>query len=161
MEELSEKGSSASWSRQKKNFLRIFEVFRRSSVEAAAAYTAEFTELPASIVCAQQVYARLANFLLHHYVIETGENKGHPLACSNVVNTVSGLINIAADKFRATGSDAIKLFFTCLDKDASTADAVWLRGLKKNMNKFGFEKAKGEKMDNSDGAIISHPPSSC
>ena len=51
----------------------------------------------------------------------------------------------------ATGSDAAKYFFTCLDVNSTSDVANWLRGLKKNIRRASFNRSRdaGEKMDQS------------
>ena len=63
---------------------------------------------------------------------------------------LGGLINLAADKFKANGSAAAKLFFTCVDENSTTEYAKWLRGLKKNVTREVVKRAstEGDVIDN-------------
>ena len=68
------------------------------------------------------------------------------------VNYLCTTINCAKTKFLATGSEATRLFFTCLDNKASTSEAQWLRNVKKGMIRVCFQRsmAAGEDMGNSE-----------
>ena len=60
-------------------------------------------------------------------------------------------MNMAKAKFGATGTDATKLFFTALDKGATTESHAWYKKLKDRIWRICFQRAKeaGEKMDSS------------
>eukprot|EP00966_Prymnesium_polylepis_P333908 7389315-Prymnesium_polylepis.1 len=61
------------------------------------------------------------------------------------------LLNLASDRWKVTGSDSVKLFFTCLETNSTTESAVWLRKMKAKMIRICFASAKesGEEMDKS------------
>ena len=61
------------------------------------------------------------------------------------------LLNLSKAEFFATGTDATKLFFTCLDADATTDSSLWYSRLKSSVWKISFDRAMiaGEKMDSS------------
>ena len=145
-------GNSASWQSQLANSLRIFEEFRTSSAELLNAYPVRFIELPESALCCRGVHALFASYLAKVYRIEKGQWKGGMLSIDSAINIHSNVLNQAKNRFlETTTSDNTKSFFTCLDPKASTPDAIWLKGTKKQMWRTIFERMteKGEQMDKS------------
>ena len=116
----------------------------------AAAQTWE--DLTERVVCCMSFYEKLAHFLIHSYVIESGEHKGQALASDPAVNYLRIALNLAADLYRITGAQASGDFLVCLS-GGSSPQAKWLQGLQDNMQKLAFERAKlsGAKWDNSAG----------
>lgn len=159
---LSAKGSSTSWTAAKKNVVRIFDIFILQDEELLVDHNlgAEgitWEQLGEATLCAPAVYERFAYFLLYTFKIEQGNaNQGDPQDGSTVRNRIGTAINLACDKFKATGSSDTKRFFDCLDTNSTSEHAKWLRGLKANIMRETFErdKAAGKQMDNSE----SKPP---
>jgi hypothetical protein len=153
--ELLSTGFSPSWQQSKTNVLRVFEQFRKSTPELEKMFPKPWDQMSEDEVCTMQVYGCFASFLLHVYLIESGSNKGEPLRVSSVLNYVGSLIQQANTKFKANGSHATKMFFTCQDTDSSTDEAKWLRGLKKNIHRVCFSRMKeaGQDMDNSEDPV--------
>jgi hypothetical protein len=152
MDALGSQGGSESWHGQKKNVVRIFDVkFRTSTPELRAEYPQPWAATQEWKLCERPVYERYSHFLLFTYKIETGENVGAPLSCDSVVNYTSALLNLAKDKFKAIGSNATRTFFNCLD-GGSSDEAKWWHGLKENIRRVAFERAKeaGEQIDKSE-----------
>ena len=73
------------------------------------------------------------------------------LAVGTQLDYFGAALNAAAARFKATGSDRVKIFFTCLDTKASTDEAQWLQKLRDKMVATGFKRAQesGEKVDHS------------
>jgi hypothetical protein len=155
---LSAKGSSMSWTAAKKNVVRIFDIFIQQDEELlAAAGIVTWEQLDEATLCAPAVYERFTYFLLYTFKIEQGNaNQGDPQDGSTVRNRIGTAINLACDKFKATGSSDTKRFVDCLDTNSTSEHAKWLRGLKANIMRETFErdKAAGKQMDNSE----SKPP---
>ena len=98
-------GQSASWQRQKTRPLALFEKFRASTDDRKTKYKLQFDKLHSSLACGKELYDDFAWWLLHEYVIETGEYKGNHLSCDTVLNYLSILVNSACDRF-TTSTDA-------------------------------------------------------
>ena len=97
----------------------------------------------------QAVYEAFATYLMREY--KQPGNADQFLTASTAVAYLRAIINRSSARFKAVGTDSSKLFFTCLESNASTASADWLKGLTKNMLREGFErvKAAGAQHDNS------------
>ncbi|KAL1495573.1 hypothetical protein AB1Y20_000282 [Prymnesium parvum] len=145
-------GDSAAWKEKKTNVIRLFDdKFRVSDGEREARYGL-WKDLPEDVACSEELYERLAHYLVNEHTIPEGQrNAGAFLSCNVAINYLCILLNMAAAKFKTIGNDRTKLFLTCLDVNASTQAAMWLRGLKKKMTRIIFERAKesGQEMDMS------------
>ncbi len=116
-------------------------------------------KLPENVLCSHEFYGYFATFLVRVYKQESGENKGEFLSIRTVFNYLGSALNQAKDIFGATGSDASKLFFTCLDPKARTQSAIWYQGLKTTANRELFQRSQstGEELDQSESPLyISH-----
>jgi len=93
-------------------------------------------------------YTYFATFLVMGY--KHGPSK-KLLAHGSVKGYLGLLLNLAKALFFATGTDATKLFFTALDKGATTEAHEWYKKLKDRIWRICFERAKeaGTKMDSS------------
>ena len=102
----------------------------------------------------QAVYEAFATYLMREY--KQPGSADQFLTASTAVAYLRAIINRSSARFKAVGTDSSKLFFTCLESNASTAAADWLKGLTKNMLREGFErvKAAGAQHDNSPPALI-------
>ena len=130
------KGDSDSSNALKSNVERIINLFRQSTEERLQQYPKPWREMGEAACCEPAFYSDFAGFLLHEYVIEGGQYDGEFLSCASVTNYLSCAINMASDRFKATGSNQAKLFFTCLDTNANTDSAQWLRGIKANITRI-------------------------
>lgn len=151
---LSAKGQSASWSAQQKNVVRIFNLMAANDDDLMLLDDSSWHALPEQILCAEAVYERFAYFLLYTY--EPDAKKADEfLDGSTAKNYLGSLINLAADKFKAVGTDATKRFFNCLDTASTSAEAKWLRGLKANIIRVNIERAKdsGKSIDRSESNL--------
>ena len=144
-------GGSLSWVQQGKNVLNIFDKFRTSDPALKTKYPHPFMELPEDVVCDQEIYSLFATYLLDLYKIEGGPSSGNGLMHDSALNYLHILINKGASRFKVTGTDASKLFYTCLDPKASTESAKWLQGMKAQMLRkwFGRTKMSSDCHDNS------------
>ena len=152
MAALSAKGKSPSWAGQQGNVKNIFNEFAEQDPELDT----DWDNLDEATLCAQPVYERFAHFLLFVYLIPAGaKNAGLPLEGDIPKNYLNIVINLAASKFKATGTDTTKRFFDCLDSKSTSDVAVWLRGLRANMKREIFERANetGAQMDRSEGEL--------
>ena len=155
MAALSAKGKSPSWAGQQGNVKNIFNEFAEQDPELDT----DWDNLDEATLCAQPVYERFAHFLLFVYLIPAGvKNAGNPLDGDTPKNYLNIIINLAASKFKATGTDTSKRFFDCLDQDSKADVAIWLRGLRSNMQREIFDRAKstGAEMDRSEGEPAKH-----
>ena len=143
---------SDSWLSTQRNVERIFnDKFRTSSTERAQKYPAAWSELSERQVCCFSLYDDFAKFIAFEYKIEKGEYNGNFLSAGSVLDYLGCLIQIAANKHRASGTPETKLFFTCQDLNSTTDSARWLRGLRNQLQRDLFQRAmdNGEKMDKS------------
>ena len=143
---------SDSWLATQRNVERIFnDKFRTSSPERAAQYPTAWAELSERLVCCYSLYDDFAKYIAFEYKIEKGEYKGNFLSAGSVLDYLGCLIQIAANKHRASGLPETRLFFTCQDLNGTTDSARWLRGLRNNLQRDLFQRAmeNGEKMDKS------------
>jgi len=151
-------GTSDATKAAQRNALRLFEkCLGQGTDEPWAGRT--WDSLDESILCSHGVYESFAYFLTVTYIIEPGaRNAGKHLAVETVLNTLGLVLNLARAKFAATGSDATKLFFTCLDSQSRTPHASWLRGLKINIRRRCFIRSRdaGEDTDQSATPIYFH-----
>jgi hypothetical protein len=148
-------GCSKSWTQQQQNVIRIFDdKFRQSSNDLKQ--LPPFEQLPEASLRDEHLYAQFALFSTEEYKIEGGTHHGNFLSCDTVLNYFSSLINQAASLCKATGDDATKLFFSCLEAKASTPSAKWLQGVKHNIVRTLFQRAmeSGEEMDKSAAPIF-------
>ena len=82
--------------------------------------------LPEVIACAMHLYNCWVDWLLNHYEADTPSGR---LSCNTVLDYFGALLTLAANRFKALGGDATKLFFTCQD-EGSTEQAKWMRKLR-------------------------------
>ena len=126
--------------------LHLFNLFR---LQDELLEHRSWDKLEEADLISKPMWERLAYFLLHVYLIPPGRvNAGQPL--KGPENNFRTLLNMANDRLKGVGGDTVKQFFTCLDK-CNTDAAKWLRGLKNNMEKIGFDRdvKDGKKIDNS------------
>ena len=150
MDELASSGHSTTWIGQKASVVKIFDEMRASSDDMQALYPKPFPALGESIICSRKIYGQFATFLASHYKIHTGEHKDKFLSCGVARNYLNILLNMGKEIFKSTAAGA--LFFMCLDKNSSNEHAVWLKGIKKTIERITFQRAKeaGEKQDKSE-----------
>lgn len=152
---LGARGESESLESYRMNVRRIFSLFRNSTAERKALYVSDKVEsLPLDTVITTPIYVDFAEYLEKEYVIESGKYIGQHLGYSSVLGYLGCLLQLTSHffKYRGGAEDArTKLFFTCLDGKATTDSWRWLKGLKKNLGRRLFERAKaeGEVMDKS------------
>ena len=150
-------GSSRPWSNQKKNVVRIFNLFMEQDEELSSRAENTWHELSEeALLCAPEVYERFAYYMLNVYEPDQKKGEEH-LDGSTTRNYLAIAIHLACDKFKAVGSDATKRFFDCLDTNSTSEHAKWLRGVKANIERAHCERrdAAGKKIDKSESA----PPS--
>ena len=144
-------GDSRGWLQSGENTKRIFELFSAQDDELDGT---DWDSVPETTLCSEEVYERMAHWLVHTYVSPPGtKNAGEPIADSTLCNYMSRLINFAATKFRAKSLiPATKDFFACLDAGSQQPSAKWLRGMKAKIQKIHFERAvkKGDNLDKSE-----------
>lgn len=127
---VSGKGSSSSWTSQQSNVIRIFNLFRGYSPDVSLLLPSPWDELLEDVLCTNErdIYGKFAHYLLHVYLIESGDSKGQHLRVDPATNYFSTSINLAYTKFHANGRAKTKLFFTCLNMKAGTAESKWMIG---------------------------------
>lgn len=148
---ISSQGSSDSWEGQKRRVVAVWELFsKRDDVKDQLAKSWE--ELPEELLCDGVIYEKFAAFLAHDYKIPMGNrNGGQHYASGTTIGFLQIIIRMAHAKFFSGGKPATKLFFTCLDHKSRTSAARWLHGLKKEILRVYFQRAKHDgclKMDN-------------
>lgn len=145
-------GTSESWGSYKTCAMRSFESYRVHDPAIEAKLPHPFDDLRVGHVCQRSVWEGFASFMFDKYIIPEGsKNSGGHLACSTAIGYLNAMLNVAKGKFAAVGTAEVKLFFTCLDGSSQTAESNWLRGLRNNMLRLWFERAKqnGDEMDMS------------
>jgi len=125
--------------------------FRTWNDELRVKYPKPFAQLGEAVLCATELYEDWAGWMMRDWVIEEGTHKGESLALGSVLDYLSALMACAVRLFKGTGTDTSKLFLTCVDKGAETASARWWQGLRREIKREIFERAKklGEPMDKS------------
>jgi hypothetical protein len=149
-------GTSASWTGQKKNVVRIFNLFIEQDEELSTDRAKTWEALSEAALCSPDVYERFAYYMLNVYEPDQRKGEEH-LDGSSTRNYLSIAIHLACDKFKAVGSDDSKRFFDCLDTNSTSEHSKWLRGVKANIERAHCERqdAAGKKLDKSESA----PPS--
>lgn len=134
--------------------VEMFELWRTSSEERHALCPKVWLKLNAEELCKFEVFDSVGTFIMDEYISTTGRNNGFHLALGTILGYLGLLLNQASDRFKAVGSDSIKMFFTCLDSKANTEAAIWLRKLRNKIVRRCFARARevGEEMD------LSAPP---
>jgi hypothetical protein len=148
-------GVSDSWLSQKANIDRIFDRFRSANV--AYGQVAPVTLVQLSDVQARNrtLWESLATYLVREYKIDRGEHKGSPLKFTNVLNYLRSAMRTVEKNLQANASPELSAFFSCLDQNSNTSDALWWKGVKKNILRETFEhyKISGEPIDGSEVPI--------
>ena len=154
-------GQSASWRQQKQRVVDIFdENFRLACEKYTVLAPRPWSAMPVGKVINKQLWEAFAGFLVGECLIPEGnKNAGEHLSMSTALNYFNSLLNQARERFEATGSPEVKLFFRCVDTKSSSPEAAWLNGIKKNIRRICFERAKaaGEEMDKSESARYAPP----
>ena len=145
-----------SWKGQKKNVVRIFNLFLEQDEPYTPGAARNWDALSEEALCIPDVYERFAYYMLNVYEPDQRKGEEH-LDGSTTRNYLAIAIHLACDKFKAVGSDATKRFFDCLDTNSTSEYAKWLRGVKANIERAHCERqdAAGKKLDKSESA----PPS--
>lgn len=172
-------GTSKSWELGKENHVRLFELYRTHGAKAASPPEPPVVAKPLRdcnktknlivALCRKETFDGFATWLTKVYK----QKEGKPLKWSTINNCLSATINEAA-RLRSEASGAnlldattkaqLELFFTCLQPGSTTNSAVWLRGLKKSVLRWGFEQCKlsGELGDDSEVPIyLEHVKKMC
>ena len=106
----------------------------------------------AESVCRCLVINGFAEHLSEDYIISGGKHDGQHLKLGvTVLDYLGAFMCQCSDRWKATGNDTLKLFFTCQDTKANTESAIWYRKLKARIVRICFDRAleDGESMDNS------------
>ena len=143
--------SSKSSTNTKSRALDLFEQCRKSSSARRSRLPKCWDRLSAAQLCRTDVWDDFIKFLSEEYVSETADSEDGFLSVGTQLGYLGAALNAAAARFKVTGDDSVKLFFTCLDPKASTDAAAWLRKKKDQMVKLAFTRAKenGEELDTS------------
>ena len=155
-------GASDAWVAAKANHARVIGLFL---AQDAATDGQTWDQLSEATLCSKEIYKRFVFYLLNTYRIETGEHKGSLLKCGTVCNLFNASIQRASEKFNiSSAAAATQRFFMCLEKGAGSAAGKWKLGVKANIERITFERAKaaGEQLDGSAGvwprlAPCTHP----
>jgi len=146
--------SSSSWAAQKKNVVRIFELFRASLSEEARDALAPhpFEELSEEEACNPKMFEEFSHFLVYEYKIESGRFMSQTLAVGPATNYIRILLNLVSDRFKSCGTAETRLSLTALDSYANTEAAVWFKRVKRKMVRTIFQRSmsSGEEMDKSE-----------
>ena len=134
-------GVSESWKGQQKNVVRIFNAWVASRAASGASVgLTDWDSLTEVQATDPDLYATFAKYLTNEYTWGSAGG-GKTLRGANVVNYTCALLHLAKAKW-STGSAASKLFFTCLDIKSNTEAGQWLRGMKNNIKRITFKRAK-------------------
>ena len=145
-------GMSKSHANTHRRALDLFDQHIQLNEKRRAALPQKWSQFTAAQLCRADVWSGFGEFLSEEHIIaESDRGGGHHLAIGTQLDYLGAALNQAAAKFKATGDDATKLFFTCLDPKASTEAACWLRQLKGKMVRTAMQRAKdnGEELDKS------------
>ena len=133
---------SKSHANTKARSLDLFEEYRVSSDEAKKLLPRTWNQLTAAQVCRIPVWDGYAEYV-SRVPKQTGPDAGETtLAIGTVLDYLGAALNCAAARFKATGDDSVKIFFTCLDSKSSTDEAVWLQKLRNRLIREALEDAK-------------------
>jgi len=152
MAALSAKGGARATINSQDRIVKLMDMFCAQDPECVAPH--EWKKQSESLVCSAPFFERFAYFLLHTYVKPEGtKDAGKPLEGDTPKVYLNLAINQAANKYKLTGSDVSKRFFLCLDLTSKSPEAIWLRGLRTNLTRNIFDRAKqnGQEMDKSEG----------
>ena len=143
-------GVSDSWLQQKSNVKNIFEAFRTAKDAYSTLAPVPLIELSDAQMTSRALWESAATFLVREYVIKSGAHKGLLLKFTNVLNYLRSVMRVCEDICRQRNG-ARPVFFSCLDTGSLSDDAQWFKGLKKNVLRETFERAKasGEPLDGS------------
>lgn len=152
------RGKSKSWELGKDNHVRLFELYRTHGAKLSpptppvvAKPLRELSRKNVVALCRQETFDGFATWLTKVYKTAAGK----PLAYNTITNCLGAVIN-EASRLRSEASGAnlldaatkaeLELFFTCLDQGSTTKPAIWLKKLKLEVARWGFErdKASGE-----------------
>ena len=126
----------------KSRALDLFEECRTSSDARASRLPRPWQKLSAAQLCRAEVWDDFIQFLSEEYISETADSEDGLLSIGTQLGYLGAVLNEAAARFKATGDDRVKLFFTCLDPKASTDAAAWLKKQKDKMVKLAFIQAR-------------------
>ena len=148
-------GVSESWLNQKANVVRIFDLFRNGNVTYGQVAPVPLVQLSDVQARNRTLWESLATYLVREYKIDRGEHRGKPLKFTNVLNYLRSAMRTVEKNLQANASAALREFFSCLDQNSTSSDAVWWRGVKKNILRETFEQYKnsGEPIDGSEVPI--------
>ena len=147
---LSSIGESTSWTAQKRNAMRIFGEF----ITARLKWLTLDAQTEADAMN-PTMYEDFATYLCRDYKSPSGPNCGNFLAPTSAASALRVIISLASDKFKASGSVATKLFFTCvclsdrrfifnmprcIETNSTTESGQWLKGLSYNVTREGFQR---------------------
>ena len=144
-------GVSDSWLQQKSNVKNIFEVFRTAKAAYTTLAPVPLLQLSDAQITCRALWESAATYIVREYVIKSGPHKGALLKFTNVLNYLRSAMRICEDICRLRNGGARLVFFSCLDTGSLSDDAQWFKGLKKNVLRETFERAKasGEPLDGS------------
>ena len=144
----------SSYDSQKVTVRRLWDTF---ATTREGTRPPSWNQLDEAMLTDRQLYDDFFNFITHEYLITSGEHVGQTLSVGTLGTYMSNFIRQACDKFRHKGNDNTKLFFTCLDPNCQTDEAVWFRSLKNGYLNAAFSRdvAAGKQIDNSDPPVYS------
>ena len=97
------RGQSVSMSNTRKASLKAFELFRTCDPAITAMLPRPWGDLTAEELCTMDVWARFATYLHDTHKKDNGEY----LATGTVIDYLGAALNMASDRFKATGSGDI------------------------------------------------------
>ena len=110
--------------------LDLFELFRTSSEKWLALVPLPWDRARAESICRFIVIDGFQVFLTEEYMISGGKHDGQYLKLGTILDYLGAFICQCSDRWKATGDDALKMFFTCKDTRTNTESAHWYRKLK-------------------------------
>ena len=153
MAALSSTGASKATIASQDRILKLLDQFCAQDPECVPPL--EWSKQSESLVCSAPFYERFAHYLLHTYVKPQGtKGAGERLDGDTPKVYLNLAINQAANQYKLAGTDDSKRFFLCLDLSSKSPEGIWLRGLRTNLTRNIFDRAKqnGQEMDKSEGA---------
>ena len=138
-------GNSDSWLAQKRNVVSVFEKFRSQltpELRATLNLSQPFDKTDSDSLQNRKIYENFALFLAEDYIIEKGASKGEHLRPKPAVNLLNGIVQAAHEKSRINETAESRLFFLCRDPNGTTPEALWLKGLRRNLGGAIYQRMK-------------------
>ena len=134
------KGQSSSWLSRQASVFASFDEFLTSTASGLETRKT-WAVLTESELIDPALYEQWSGWLYDHIIADGEKNAGQHLQVNVALSAVSIMLHRGANKYGKTGSDAAKLFFTCLIPKGKTEAALWLQVVRRNTVRMFFVRA--------------------